>query len=104
MYKKISAYTLPILVLLLFAITAWGFQVRDEKQTILINAENQYQRSFHELNANVKELNLEISNVEMINQPQSQRETLANVWRVANLAQNNISQLPLAFLTFQETQ
>ncbi len=104
MYKKISAYTLPILVLLLFAITAWGFQVRDEKQSILIKAENQYQRSFHELNANVKELNLEISNVEMINQPQSQRETLANVWRVANLAQNNISQLPLAFLPFQETQ
>lgn len=104
MYKKVSAYLLPVLLLAIVAFGAWGYQMRSDKQTVLIKAENQYQRAFHELNANVDQLHRELAKLQILTHEEAQRKGLANVWRLANLAQNDISQLPLAFLPFQETQ
>ncbi len=104
MYKTIAAIALPILLLLLVGFAVWGFQVREERNTVLIKAENQYQRSFYELNDNLEQLHHELAKLQMLTVEGSQRKALANIWRLANLAQNDISQLPLTLLPFHETQ
>jgi spore germination protein len=104
MYRKISAIVLPLAIIALIAISAWGFQVREEKNTVLIKAENQYQRAFHELTDNVEQLHYELAKIMILNGEESQRKALANVWRLTNQAQSNISQLPLALLPFHQTQ
>jgi spore germination protein len=104
MYKNIASIVSPLLLLLVIALAVWGFQVREEKNTVLIKAENQYQRSFFELNDHIEQLHHELAKLQMVKAESSQRKAIANVWRLANLAQNNISQLPLSLLPFHETQ
>ncbi len=49
MYKRLSAVLFPIVTLLMIGAFVWGYQENQEKNSILIKAENQYQRAFHNL-------------------------------------------------------
>ncbi len=104
MYERWSAWLFPLTTLLLVAVVVWGYQLLHEKNSILIKAENQYQRAFHELNEHVEQLHNELSKAGIVQREAAQRKSMANVWRLANLAQNDISQLPLQLMPFHETQ
>jgi spore germination protein len=104
MYKQWSAWLFPVTALLLVAVTIWGYQILNEKNSILIKAENQYQRAFHELNEHVEQLHNELAKARLVQREAAQRKSLANIWRLANIAQNDISQLPLQLMPFHETQ
>ncbi|WP_058303811.1 germination protein YpeB [Gorillibacterium timonense] len=106
MYKSISAVVMPIAVLVAIGLGVWGYQVNTEKNTILIKAENQYQRSFHDLSHNLGQLQDELGGMVAVN-PTKQayyRRQMINVWRITNQAKTNITQLPLTMLPFDKTQ
>jgi spore germination protein len=96
----------PIVTLLLIGTVLWGYQVNQEKNSILIKAENQYQRAFHDLSYHVERLNSELGSTLALNSTSyaSQRKGLINVWRLTSEAQNEINQLPLTLLPFNKTE
>lgn len=106
MYKRLSAVLFPVMTLLLIGSVVWGYQENQEKNAILIKAENQYQRAFHDLSFHVDRLHNELGNTLTLNSASTaaQRKGLVNVWRITSEAQNEISQLPLTLLPFNKTE
>ncbi|MGG4395152.1 germination protein YpeB [Paenibacillus thiaminolyticus] len=106
MYKRFSAVMFPIVTLFFIGAIVWGYQEHQDKNSILIKAENQYQRAFHDLTYHVDRLHSELGRTLAVNS-QSQamhRKGLANVWRITSQAQNEINQLPLTMLPFNKTE
>jgi len=62
----------------------WGYQEHREKNAILINAENNYQRAFHNLTQQVDVLHDKIGTTLAMNSRQSLSPTLADVWRITS--------------------
>ncbi|ULL15542.1 germination protein YpeB [Paenibacillus sp. H1-7] len=105
MYRRLSIVMFPILVVALIGAGVWGYLEHQEKNAILIKAENQYQRAFHDLSFHVDRLHNELGNTLAINtaSQDSYKKGLVNVWRITNQAQSEISQLPLSLLPFNKT-
>ncbi|MFK7696457.1 germination protein YpeB [Paenibacillus sp. HJGM_3] len=106
MYRRLSGIMFPIVTLLLAGAVLWGYQVNQEKNSILLKAENQYQRAFHDLSYHVDQLQRELGNSLAINSTShaSQRRGLVNVWRITSEARNEINQLPLTLMPFNKTE
>ena len=106
MYKRLSSVMFPIFAVLLIGALVWGYQENQEKNAILIKAENQYQRAFHDLSFHMDKLHSEIGNTLAVNSTSQgmHRKGLMNVWRLTSEAQNEINQLPLTMLPFNETE
>ncbi|CAM4486475.1 germination protein YpeB [Paenibacillus typhae] len=106
MYKRLSAIMFPLTALLLVGALVWGYQENQEKNSILIKAENQYQRAFHDLSYHMERLHGELGNTLAVNSASNgmHRKGLVNVWRLTSEAQNEINQLPLTLLPFSETE
>ncbi|CAM4223654.1 germination protein YpeB [Paenibacillus tarimensis] len=106
MYQRLSAVLFPVAALLLVGSAYWGYQEHQEKNSILIKAENQYQRAFHDLTYHVDKLHEELGNTLAVNSTSQayHRKGLINVWRITNEAQNEINQLPLTLLPFTRTE
>ena len=106
MYARLSSVMFPIAALLFVGAILWGYQEHQEKNAILIKAENQYQRAFHELNSHMSRLVDELGQTLAVSSKSHglQRKGLANVWRLTSEAQNEINQLPLALLPFNEAE
>lgn len=106
MYKRLSAILFPVATVLLIGALVWGYQENQDKNSILIKAENQYQRSFHDLSYHVDKLHTELGNTLAVHSAStgSQRKGLVNVWRLTSEAQSEINQLPLTMLPFSKTE
>ena len=104
MYKSFSAYLFPFTVICLVAALGWGYQLREEKQTILMKAENHYQRAFQELSANVGSLHQELGQLHTMNDGTFAKKRLANIWRLSGSAQSDLSQLPMVLTPFRQTE
>ncbi|RAP76410.1 germination protein YpeB [Paenibacillus montanisoli] len=106
MYRRLSAVLFPIMTLLFVGSIYWGYQEHQEKNSILIKAENQYQRAFHDLSFHVEQLHRELGNTLAVNSKSQgfHRKGLVNVWRLTSEAQNEINQLPLTLLPFNKTE
>lgn len=106
MYKRLSAIMFPLTALLLIGALVWGYQENQEKNSILIKAENQYQRAFHDLSYHVERLHGELGNTLAVHSASNgvHRKGLVNVWRLTSEAQNEINQLPLTLLPFSQTE
>lgn len=106
MYRRLSAILFPLTALLLVGALVWGYQENQEKNSILLKAENQYQRAFHDLSFHMERLHGELGNTLAVNSAASgvHRKGLVNVWRLTSEAQNEINQLPLTLLPFSQTE
>ncbi|MCF6093517.1 germination protein YpeB [Microaerobacter geothermalis] len=104
MYKWISGILLPVLLVALVAVGFWGYQENQEKNSILIKAENQYQRAFHDLNYHMDKLTDEIGRTLAVNSRKMTTECLTNIWRLAYAAQSDVGQLPLTLMPFNKTE
>lgn len=106
MYKRLSAIMFPIVAVLLIGAVYWGYQEHQEKNSILIKAENQYQRAFHDLTYHVEKVHEQLGNTLAVNSTSNgyHRKGLVNVWRLTSEAQNEISQLPLSYLPFTDAE
>ncbi|WP_110927593.1 germination protein YpeB [Bacillus massiliglaciei] len=82
----------------------WGYTERQEKNAVMINAENNYQRAFHDLSYQVDLLHDKIGSTLAMNTRHSLSPALTEVWRMASEAQNDVGQLPLALLPFNKTE
>ncbi|MWC28440.1 germination protein YpeB [Paenibacillus sp. MMS18-CY102] len=106
MYRRLSAVMFPILALLCIGSFYWGYQEHQEKNSILIKAENQYQRAFHDLSYHVDQVHRQLGNTLAVNSKSQayHRKGLVNVWRLTSEAQNEVNQLPLTLLPFNTTE
>lgn len=106
MYKRLSIVMFPILLLALIGTGVWGYLEHQEKNAVLIKAENQYQRAFHDLSYHMDQLHTELGKTLAVNSTSqdSYKKGLINVWRITSQAQNEISQLPLTMLPFNKTE
>lgn len=104
MYARLSSVLFPIAALLFVGAILWGYQEHQEKNAILIKAENQYQRAFHDLSNHMGRLQDELGQTLAVSSVSQgmQRKGLIKVWRLTGQAQNEINQLPLAMLPFNK--
>ncbi|MFD2672868.1 germination protein YpeB [Marinicrinis sediminis] len=106
MYKRLSSILFPIVTIVLIGALYWGYQENQEKNSILIKAENTYQRSFHNLSYHLDQLHNELGNTLAVNSTSQNfhRKCLVNVWRITSEAQSEINQLPLTLMPFHKTE
>ncbi|MGO4544239.1 germination protein YpeB [Paenibacillus sp. 2TAB23] len=106
MYHRLSSILFPFMSLLFIGAIYWGYQEHQEKNSILIKAENQYQRAFHDLTFHVEQLHQQLGTTLAVNSTSQSyhRKGLVNVWRLTSQAQNEINQLPLTLLPFNEAE
>ncbi|MDQ0337766.1 spore germination protein [Caldalkalibacillus uzonensis] len=81
----------------------WGYQEHQDKNSVLIKAENNYQRAFHDLNNNLSNLEDELGKALAMNSRDLLAPCMANIWRLAYSAQSNLGQLPLTLTPFHKT-
>jgi spore germination protein len=82
----------------------WGYQEHQEKNAVLIQAENNYQQAFHDLTYHIDELQDKIGATLAMNSGDSLSSSLANVWRITSLARSEVGQLPLTLMPFNNTE
>ncbi|MDP4161849.1 MAG: germination protein YpeB [Bacillota bacterium] len=82
----------------------WGYQEHKEKNAILLNAENNYQRAFHDLSYQMDLLHDKIGTTLAMNSRQSLSPALTEVWRITSQAHGDVGQLPLTLLPFNKTE
>lgn len=90
-----------VLILVVAGTGYWGYQEHQDKNSVLIKAENNYQRAFHDLNNNVSNLEDELGKSIAMNTRNLLAPCMANIWRISNEAHSNIGQLPLALTPFK---
>lgn len=81
----------------------WGYQVNQEKEAILVHAENNYQRAFHDLTYRIDLLHDKISTVMATNTPERLSPQMADIWKITSEAHADVGQLPLSILPFNQT-
>ncbi len=104
LYGAISRVLFPVTAVALLGAGMWGYQEHNEKNSILIKAENQYQRAFHDLNYHMDKLHDELGKTLAVNSRKQATPCLTNVWRLAYAAQSDVGQLPLTLMPFNNTE
>jgi spore germination protein len=104
MYKRVAAVLFPIFAIAFVAVAAWGYQEHQDKNSILIKAENQYQRAFHDLNNHIVKLQEELGKALAVNSSKQMGNSMTNVWRLAYSAQEDIGSLPVSLMSFDKVQ
>lgn len=96
-----------ILIALLIAAgvgtAAWGYNEHQEKNAVLIQAENTYQRAFHELTYHVDLLHDKIGTALAVSTNERLSPELVEIWRISSESLANVGQLPLTLLPFNKT-
>ncbi len=82
----------------------WGYKEHQEKNAVLIRAENSYQRAFHDLAYEVDLLHDKIGTTLAMNSRASLSPALADVWRLTSEARSDVGQLPLTLMPFNKTE
>ena len=103
-YGAVSRVLFPVALVALVGAGVWGYQEHNEKNSILIKAENSYQRAFHELTYHVDKLHEELGKALVVNSRRQMTPTLTNVWRLSYAAQSDVGQLPLTLMPFNKTE
>lgn len=100
----IRSVLIGLLTVAIAATGYWGYTEHQEKNAILIKAENNYQRAFHQLTYHIDQLNDEIGSALAMNSKKSLSPSLAEVWRIASNARSDVGQLPLSLMPFNKTE
>ncbi|MDF0726200.1 germination protein YpeB [Cytobacillus sp. S13-E01] len=95
---------ITILTIGVIGTSYWGYKEHQEKNAVLIQAENNYQRAFHDLTYQIDLLNDKIGTTLAMSSRDSLSPTLAEVWRITSEAHSDVSQLPLTLLPFNKTE
>ncbi|SHF57320.1 germination protein YpeB [Ornithinibacillus halophilus] len=96
--------SIAVLSIAVAGTAVWGYKEHQEKNAILIQAENTYQRSFHELSYNIDLLHDKIGTTLAMNSNERLSPQLVEIWRLTSEALSNVGQLPLTLLPFNETE
>ncbi|WP_174613618.1 germination protein YpeB [Virgibacillus ihumii] len=86
------------------AVGFWGYQEHQEKNAILVQAENDYQRAFHELTYHLDLMNDKIGTALAMDSKTSLSPQLVEIWRLTSQATADVGQLPLVLMPFNKTE
>jgi spore germination protein len=100
----IRGILITILALGIAGTAFWGYQEHRDKNAVLLNAENNYQRAFHNLSFHLDLLHDKIGSTLAMNSRQSLSPGLAEVWKITSQAHGDVGQLPLTLLPFNKTE
>ncbi|WP_429840949.1 germination protein YpeB [Brevibacillus sp. FIR094] len=103
-YGATARVLFPIALVALIGAGVWGYQEHNEKNSVLIKAENSYQRAFHDLTYHVDKLHDELGKSLVVNSRRQMTPILTNVWRLSYAAQADVGQLPLTLMAFSKTE
>ncbi|QRG69884.1 germination protein YpeB [Brevibacillus choshinensis] len=103
-YGATARILFPVALVALVGAGMWGYQEHNEKNSVLIKAENSYQRAFHDLTYHVDKLHDELGKALVVNSRRQMTPTLTSVWRLAYAAQADVGQLPLTLMPFNKTE
>lgn len=95
---------ITVLSIGLIGVGIWGYQEHQEKNSVLIQAENNYQRAFHELTYHMDLLHNKIGTSLAMNSPKSLSPQLIEIWRITSQASSDVGQLPLSLVPFNKTE
>ncbi|PGS51696.1 germination protein YpeB [Bacillus sp. AFS041924] len=82
----------------------WGYTEHKAKNEINIQAENNYQRAFHELTYELDLLHDKIGDTLAMKSKASISPALVEVWGLTSQAHSNVGQLPLRLLPINKTE
>lgn len=82
----------------------WGYQQFTEKELLMVQAENNYQRSFHDLTYHVDLLHDKIGTTLALKTKNTLSPQMLDIWQLTAQAQSDVSQLPLGLLPFTKTE
>lgn len=99
-----NKFVIPVLFLVLVAVTGWGYSQFQMRRQWEISAENQYQRSYEELTAHVNNMETAMSKALVASSYPQSISLLTSIWREANSSQENLGQLPLTSLELNRTK
>ncbi|MCL6614367.1 MAG: germination protein YpeB [Firmicutes bacterium] len=85
----------PLLTLLLVLAVLWGYGQYEARRRWENRAETQYQRAFIDLANNLGGLETHLAKAAVSASPRSLRQTFAEIWRLAYVAQEKLGQLPI---------
>ncbi|WP_066312829.1 germination protein YpeB [Bacillus sp. FJAT-29814] len=100
----IRGILLGVLAIAVAGTAYWGYQEHQDKNAVLLNAENNYQRAFHNLTYRMDLLNDKIGTTLAMNSRESLSPSLLEVWRLTSQAHSDVGQLPLTLLPFNKTE
>lgn len=100
----IRSIIITVLAIGIAGISYWGYKEHEEKNALLIHAENTYQRSFHELSYHMDLLHDKIGTSLAMNSGQRLSPQFVDIWRLTSQALTNVGQLPLTLLPFNKTE
>jgi spore germination protein len=106
LYRRLSMVMFPVMTIVFIGAILWGYQENQDKNSVLIKAENQYQRAFHDLTFHMDNLHSELGKVLAVSSTSDgfQRKSLVNAWRLTSEAQSELNQLPLTLMPFNKTE
>ncbi len=81
----------------------WGYGQYQARKNLEIYLGNSYQRSFYEMVENIEQIQVHLAKAMVANSPAQNILNLTKVWRSADLAQADLSQLPLSESTLYDT-
>ncbi|MGZ6505446.1 MAG: germination protein YpeB [Tumebacillaceae bacterium] len=100
MFSRITSF---ILVIGLVISGFWGYREHREKQALLLKAENQYQRAFHDLSDRMNALQDSLGKSLVVNSQKQLSGNLTESWRLAAEAHSDVGELPLSLMPFNNT-
>ena len=95
---------IAVLTIGIIGVGYWGYKEHEEKNALLIHAENSYQRSFHELSYHMDLLHDKIGTSLAMNTGDRLSPQFVDIWRISSEALNNVGQLPLSLVPINETE
>lgn len=96
--------TIIVLSIALIGVGVWGYKENQDKNAVLMQAENSYQRAFHDLTYNIDLLHDKIGSSLAMNSRERLSPQLAEIWKIASEANSDVGQLPLTLLPFNKTE
>ncbi|WP_152654635.1 germination protein YpeB [Oceanobacillus sp. CFH 90083] len=101
MYRWI---TIALLTVALISVSIWGYYTNQQKNDLYVQAENEYQRSFHELTYHMDVLNDQIATSLAMNSPEKLSPQFVDIWRISSNAHANAGELPMGLLPIHKTE
>lgn len=100
----IKEAAIGVLAIGIIGTSYWGYSEHKAKNEINIQAENNYQRAFHELSYEVDLLHDKIGDTLAMKSKTSISPALVEVWGLTSQARSNVGQLPLRLLPINKTE
>lgn len=100
----IRTAVITLLTIGIIGVGYWGYKEHEDKNALLIQTENTYQRSFHELSYHMDLLHDKIGTSLAMNSSERLSPQFVDIWKISSEALSNVGQLPLNLLPFHETK